>query len=408
MVGSFDTLLRDFIQKHQRRKTGGGDLPVFDCEKRQSIPCRTVQRYVEHNDIDTIILQRLRQSKKSGYTDSLLDLPQGVIPKLLSDASLSEYDAKMMETYLYMFCITSLSSGVLSMNTSESLLQSDSVTFDFITLVGLTSKSLDWKQGHQDDKVGKDCRRLLITYMNYFDKKLTSRSGHNIRKLLAFLMEVSIILYALANWQTSDNILSVKRRFSDVLSEYDAFHDLSITKMAEDILDDSVGKPATDISTAATKVFNVVRVHILLIWAVLSAVQSTCQSLTKTYQFGFQDIDDSSKRRIRLGKGRAAAYPVYLITENDLSSELMLFRVLVITDKSDNLFLVPLTICPLSYNDKKSKVSSSSFVVFDKISKSLTALIENASDFRIQMDLHTKLPYLPNVQQTISWFTDTE
>ena len=76
-------------------------------------------------------------------------------------------------------------------------------------------------QCQQDQQ--KIAEKLFVGYMNYFDKKISARSGHNITKLLAFLIELSIILYNMGNWRTGDTLAESRRRFTDVLTHYEAF-----------------------------------------------------------------------------------------------------------------------------------------------------------------------------------------
>lgn len=398
----YDTILQEFINRNRYKplKTGGGSREIFACEKSNNVACEAIRKYSDacFLDHDTII-SRLRKCKKAGYIDSITDLPDEILAKVLHDSSLKKCDYKLVESFLFTSTTLHVTKNMFAhtfhINTIQQ--QSHSQTgANMITLVGVSALGLDWtsRTGTNVSKINKDCRKLFVGYMNYFDKKISLRSGHNITKLLAFLIELSVILYTLGNWRNSDTLAESRRRFTDVLTDYEAFYDLDASRKMDKLLQLHSGKSENQVKQESLFLFDEIRIHIMLVWAIVSSVRVTCSSLTGTYDIGFQDMESGRIRKVRLAKNKAAVYPMDVMTETT-AGELVLFRIMLLTDKENSLYFVPVTVQSLEFDQDIKQVSPSNFSIFSSISRMLSNLVENVLDFRVVMNFHEAAPYYP-------------
>lgn len=394
----YDTILKDFIKmnRYKQIKNGGGSREIFACEKSNSVACDALRKYSDAYflDHDTIIA-KLRKSKKVAYIDSIADLPDELLAKVLHDGSLKKCDYKLLESFLFTSTTLHVTKNTFA-NTLQikTIQQANSSVANMITLVGVSALGLDWtsRTGTNVNKINKDCRKLFVGYMNYFDKKISVRSGHNITKLLAFLIELSIILYNMGNWRNGDTLAESRRRFTDVLTHYEAFYDLDATRRMDKLLQLNSGKSENQVKADSLPIFDEIRIHIMLVWAIVSSVRITCSSFTSTYDIGFQDIDSGRIRKLRLARNKAAVYPVDVMTETT-AGELVLFRMLLMTDKENSLYFVPVTVQALEFDQDVKQISSSNFAIFSSISRNLSNLVENVLDFRVVMNFHEAAPY---------------
>ena len=153
------------------------------------------------------------------------------------------------------------------------------------------------------------------------------------------------------------------------------------------------GKSENQVKQDSLSIFDEIRIHIMLVWAIVSSVRITCSSFTRTYDIGFQDIDSGRIRKLRLARNKAAVYPVDVMTETTVG-ELVLFRMLLLTDKENSLYFVPVTVQALEFDQDIKQISSFKLLpIFSSISRNLSNLVENVLDFRVVMNFHEAAPY---------------